>query len=80
MMPSDHHVTYSTDFVEAKGRIWACIWRRGALKRPPKKEDLSAVYLINDEINKLRARLKNLAARNTEGTQSSSILPFSMEI
>ena len=34
----------------------------------------------NNEINELRARLKKLAARNTEATPSTTTFPFSVEI
>ena len=45
-----------------------------------RREDLPFVSSINDEINELRARLKKLAARNTEAAQSTSILLFNVEI
>ena len=35
---------------------------------------------VNDEINKNKARLEKLAARNTEAAQSTSTSPFSMKI
>ena len=41
-----------------------------------KREDLPVVSPINDEINELRARLKKLAARNTEVVPSTTTLPF----
>ena len=45
-----------------------------------RREELSFVSPINDEINQLRARLEKLAARNTEVTPSTSTSPFSAEI
>ena len=45
-----------------------------------RREDLQVVYPINDEINELKARLKTLAARNTEATQSTSTSSSSAEI
>ena len=45
-----------------------------------RREQLPVFSLINDEINELRARLEKLAARNTEATQSTSTLSFSVEI
>ena len=45
-----------------------------------RKEELPVISLINDEINKLRAKLEKLAARNTEAAQSTSTSPFSVEI
>ena len=45
-----------------------------------RRQEEAIVSLVNDEINKLRARLKKLAARNTETAQSTSTSPFSVEI
>ena len=42
-------------------------------------EDLPIISLINDKINELRARLKKLAARNTEATPSTFSSSFSAE-
>ena len=40
-----------------------------------RREDLPVVSSINAKINDLRARLKNLMARNTEAAQSTSTSP-----
>ena len=45
-----------------------------------RREDLSIVSPINDEINELKARLEKLAARNVEVAPSTSTSPFSIEI
>ena len=45
-----------------------------------RREYLPIVSPINDEINELRVRLKKLAARNTEVSQSTSTSSFSAEI
>ena len=45
-----------------------------------RRELLPVISLINDEINKLRARLKKLVAKNTEAAQSTTISSFSTEI
>ena len=45
-----------------------------------RREDLSVVSPINDEINELRARLEKLVVRNTKAAQSTSTSPFSTEI
>ena len=45
-----------------------------------RREDLSIVSPINDEINKLRARLKKLVARNTEAALLTITSPFSAKI
>ena len=45
-----------------------------------RREDLSIVSPINDEINELRARLEKLAAKNTEAAPLTSTLPFSTKI
>ena len=45
-----------------------------------RREELSIVSPINDEINELRARLKELVAKNTEAAPSTSTSPFSAEI
>ena len=45
-----------------------------------RRQEEAVISLVNDEINKLRARLEKLAARNTEAAQSTSTSPFSVEI
>ena len=45
-----------------------------------RREDLTVVSPIYNEINKLRPRLKKLAARNTEAAQSTSTSPFNTKI
>ena len=45
-----------------------------------KREDLSIAFLINDKINKLKARLEKLAAKNIEVVPLTSTLPFSVDI
>ena len=45
-----------------------------------RKEDLPVISPINDEINELRARLKNLAARNAKAAPSTLTSPFSAKI
>ena len=45
-----------------------------------RRDELPVVSPINEEINELRAKLEKLAARNTEVTQSTSILLFDAEI
>ena len=53
---------------------------RRALATSRRRQEEAVVSSVNDEINKLRAWLEKLAARNTKASQSTSTLPFSMEI
>ena len=45
-----------------------------------RRQEEAVVSPINDEINELRAKLKKLAARNTDAVQSIFTSPFSAEI
>ena len=53
--------------------------RRTSVTSKRRGEEL-VISPFNYEINKLRARLDKLAARNTEAAQSTSTLQFSAEI
>ena len=53
---------------------------RRALVISKRRQEEAVVSPVNDEINELRARLKKLAARNTEAAQSTSTSSFSVEI
>ena len=53
---------------------------RRTLVTSRRRQEEAVVSPVNDEINKLRARLEKLAARNTEVVQSTSTSSFSMEI
>ena len=45
-----------------------------------RREYLPIAFVINDEVNEMRARLEKLATRSTEATLSMSTSPFSAEI
>ena len=53
---------------------------KAQLSKLQKERGPPLLSLINNEINKLRARLKKLAARNTEAATSTLTLPFNAEI
>ena len=52
--------------------------RTSATSRRRSKE--AVISPVNDEINKLRARLEKLVAKNTKAAQSTSTSPFNVEI